>query len=311
MKTTRTAPFRFVSHLLTLLLALGQAPAFAASPAPASVPAGQATADALAPAVTSLQMQFEADLAATSLSLVAPPKVGAVDDMVSQVSFLAAAPLDLSRSGRLVHAKDYYLVSNARVPAVATTQEVRVDVDVEKQHVDVTTLIGFDEAFDGREGRPAIQGLKIENVVEVPLEEYRRAVGAAVPQQAFQELGRKLEAQESQVSRTSVILPDGRRTTFRGSEMTLAQAVDRAIRGGNAGLKVSFGCVRDCLQRAGIRIGIGQAVCLIGVVGVCGASCFIVGPACIACFQTGFLACNIGVGAIAIVAIVECLLRCR
>jgi hypothetical protein len=297
-----------VSYLLSFLLMLGQAPAFAATRAPA--PGAPSSADALAPAVASLQMQFEGDIANTNLSLLAPPKVGAVDATVTEASFLAAAPLDLSRSGRLVHAKDYYVVSTDRVPAVAATQEVHVDVNLETQHVDVTTVIGFHEAFDGRAGRPSIQGLTIENVVEIPLAEYRQAVDAPVPQQAFQELAQKLEARELEVSHTRVTLPNGHRTSFRGSEVTLGQALDRAMRS-VPGPQISFGCVKGCIQNAGIKIGIGGTICLISVVAVCAASCLLIGPACIECFQLGFLSCNIGVGAIFIVGVIECLLRCR
>jgi hypothetical protein len=301
----RTTSFRFVSCLLTFLLSLGQAPAFAASPAPS-----KPTADILAPEVAALQVQFEAELAGTKLSLAGPARVGAGGDTVSQVTFLAVAPQDLSRSGRLLHVKDHYLTTDA-VPAVAATQDIRVDVNLEAQHVDVTTVIGFDEAFNGRDGRPLLQGLKIENVVEIPLDEYRQAASAAVPQEAFQELARKLEARESEVSRTTVIAQDGRRTSFRGAEMTIAQALDRAARGGGATTQVSWGCVRGCIERAGQRIGLGQIICIIGVIGFCGGACLIVGPVCIGCFQPGLLACGIGGGAIGIVAIIECLLRCR
>ena len=303
MQKRTTSLSRFVSYVLTLLLTVGHAPAFAAP--------GKPTADALAPQVTSLQMQFETELVDTNLTLVGGPKIGTGGDTVSQVAFLATAPMDLSRSGRLVHAKEYYFVSTEHVPVVAATQDVQVDVNLEKQHVDVTTRLGFHEAFNGRDGHPLLQGLAIENVIEIPLEEYRQVVNAAAPQKAFQELSQKLQAQEAQISRTTVILPNGHRTTFRGTEMTLAQGLDRVIRSGDAMTQVSLSCVKRCMERAGVQIGWGGAACLIGVVVVCGASCFIIGPACVACFQAGFLGCNIGVGGITIVALIECLLRCR
>jgi hypothetical protein len=276
-KRTTTMLFRVVSYLLTLLMTLGQAPAFAASPAPA----GKPIVDALAPEVISLQQQFEAELANTNLSLIGPPKVGAGGETVSQVTFLATAPLDLSQSGRLVHAKEYYFVSTDRIPAVAATQEARVDVNLETRHVDVTTVLGFHEAFNGGDGSLSLQGFKIENVIEIPLEEYRQVVSAAVPEQAFQELSKKLQAQESKISRTTITMPDGRSTTVRGTQ-TIAQALDRAIRGSDAMTQVSFRCVKRCMERAGIQIGWGGVACLIGVVAVCGASCLIIGPACVA-----------------------------
>jgi hypothetical protein len=295
--------------LLSSLLTLGQVPAFAASQAPASDTASAPTADALAPALASLQMQFEGDAVHTNLSLAAPPKVGKVGDGITQVSFVAAAPLDLSRSGRLLHAREYYLVSTDGAPAVASTQEVHVDVNLETRHVDVTTTIGFHEAFDGRAGRPSVQGLTIENVVEIPLEEYRQAANAPMPQQAFQELTRRLAARESEVSHTTVTMPDGRRSSFRGAGMTLGQAVDGAVRG-NIGPKVSFGCVKRCFLEVNERISLPKAICIAAVVVGCGASCFFVGPACIECFQIGFLGCSIGVGVVEIVRIIQCLLHC-
>jgi hypothetical protein len=148
-------------------------------------------------------------------------------------------------------------------------------------------------------------------VIDIPLEEYRRVVNAPVPQKAFQELSEKVQAQEAKLSHTTVILPNGQRTTFRGTDLTVGQALDRAIGRSDATTQLSLSCVRDCLRRAAIKIGWGQAACLIGVVTVCGASCLIIGPACVACFQAGFLGCNIGVGGIFIVGIIDCLLRCR
>ena len=305
-KRTTTKPSRFVSYLLTLLLTAGQGPAFAAS---AAAP-GKPTEDALASEVTSLQMQFEAELANTGLSLVGTPKVDAGGPSVAQVHFLATAPLDLSRSGRLVHAKEYYVVSNDRLPSVAATQEVRVDVNLETQRVDVTTLLGFHEAFNGRDGHPSLQGLEIENVVEIPLEEYRRAVSAAVPQKAFQELTQKLQAQESQISHTTVTLPNGRHTTFRGTEMTLGQALNGALRASDATTQVSWRCVRDCFADVNIRLSLPRALCAAAIVAACGTSCFFVGPACIACFQAGFIGCSIGVGAVFVVRLIQCMRNC-
>jgi hypothetical protein len=304
-RRTTTTSFRSVSYLLTLLLTLGQAPAFAASAAPA----GKPTVDVLASEVTSLQTRFQAELANTNLSLVGAPKVEGRGEPVSHVTFLATAPLDLSRSGRLVHAKEYYLASTDRVSTVAATQEVQVDVNLETQHVDVTTVLGFNEAFDGRDGHPLLQGLKIENVVEIPLEEYRQAASAAEPQQAFQELAQKLQARETAISHTTVTLPNGRRTTFRGTEMTLGQALNRAIRGSDAMTQVSWRCVRACFEDVNMRLSLPRALCAAAVVAGCGTSCFFVGPACIACFQYGFIGCGIGVQAVLIVRLIQCLLN--
>jgi hypothetical protein len=292
-----------------MALGLGEAPAWAAAETQ-----GRPAPETVSPmaAVAAIQSSFDLEIAPSRLVPVGPAEVQTVgSDGITQVTLMAVAPFDLSRSDRLALAQQSFLLPGSN--ALAARQDSEVDLNVEAGKVLVSTDLLIGPGIDAQLGRPTFSGLKVHNVVEIPLEDYRQAASAPDPHAAFDELAVRLSARESEVSRTTVTSPKGRSLTFNGSSMDLGDAIAKVTGAapGNIVPLISFGCVRSCFAHWVRNIGIGAAICMAAVVVGCGASCFFIGGACIVCFRAGFLTCNIIVGSSVIVTLIACLLHCR
>jgi len=289
-----------VKVALALLLALSGTPAFAAP----SVRPGPATA---------LEAQFGLETAGAGL-VVAPADLQQEADL-SQLTLLATGPLDLSRSGRLLHQRQHVLTPQGRVVA---TQDSAITVDAENGRLDITSALAFGEGIGEYAGEPSLRGLKLEAALTLPLDEYRQALSDPDPIEAVQALGRRLSLHQQEILRTTVTAPSGVAISFSGEEMSLEQALEKILpddaslaRGPQPSF--SIGCIRHCLAQLGVGIGFFQLICIGTAVVRCANLCSVLPPipaGCIVCLTAVFAQCGVRLVIDQVRAFAHCIRGC-
>jgi hypothetical protein len=306
--------FRALCRALTVLLVLGEAPAWAATKAPVNAAA--------------LETQFRREVAAWGLN-AARAEVQHESDL-SQVRLLATSPLDLSQSRSLLHERQSVLTPGGRAVA---SQDSHVRVNREHGRIEVSTRLSLAEGIGDYAGRPELRGFKVEAVLAIPLDQYSQAMNAETKEQGLHALTREVNARQKELYRTTITAPNGETVSFAGDEMTLEQALQKLMpdaahdahgMGTAAGPadphgpvtnKICVCCIRTCLARLGANVSIWQLLCLATAVGRCARVCEVLPPSgvpygCVACLAAVFSQCSVRVSIDAIRQFARCIRGC-